>query len=822
MALHTLQPDTMLREYRIIKLLGEGGFGLTYLAFDTHLEKHVAIKEYMPAEHAVRESDSKIVPRSSASEKTYKWGLNAFLNEAKTLAKFENPSIVRIYRFFKENGTAYIVMEYCEGGCLIDMISKDKPMDEQKLKKIITSIVNGLQLVHKEGILHRDIKPDNIMFRANGSAVLIDFGAARQAIGDKSRKVTTIITPGYAPLEQYSTKGEIGPWSDIYSLAAVAYLCITGKKPPDIMNRLHDDTIAKLSDRLNSSAFLQAIDLGLMLQVSDRPKNLSDWSSSWTHSDSTNETDQTKPFQASESIVAKKEISPDTHYFKPQVISAQPNISTRDQTTLNTHKFNQVRKVTGFGFFKKLLVLMILLLLSVVAYVAYEHIINKKELNELLSVNAMKTKWNSFFTPTLEQLKPAKIKAPIKNKYVLSAQKKLNLLGYKVAQNGELDIRTQQSIKKFEQDNQLVITGIVDEILINELSNKIASIEQEHWKQTLLTNSEDAYQKYNTQYPKSKHQEEIDANIQKLKNLKVLLFKAQQEQQQQQAANLKQKNQKQRLITVAQEKKKLIKEIQAQLIRLKYKYLNQTGNLDLQTKSLIKTYQKIKNLPINGLPTKTLLFKLKSESRWPGRDIGETFKICKNCPQMVVIKAGSFTMGNETGPSTQKPAHNVYIKEFSMSQLPVSFKQWDSCYADGFCTYLPDDEDKGREQNPVVNISYQDSQQFVNWLKSLSGKNYQLPSESQWEFAASSTIQGNRYQLKNPTISISELIADCWHPNYLDAPTDGSARKDSDCQETVTRTNLSKKNELSLYNRTKLGTTERKNTVGFRVTIIHD
>jgi serine/threonine protein kinase len=820
MALHTLQPDTMLREYRIIKLLGEGGFGLTYLAFDTHLEKHVAIKEYMPAEHAVRESDSKIVPRSSASEKTYKWGLNAFLNEAKTLAKFENPSIVRIYRFFKENGTAYIVMEYCQGGCLIDIISKDKPMDEQKLKQIITSIVNGLQLVHKEGILHRDIKPDNIMFRANGSAVLIDFGAARQAIGDKSRKVTTIITPGYAPLEQYSTKGKIGPWSDIYSLAAVAYLCITGKKPPDIMNRLHDDTIAKLSDRLNSSAFLQAIDRGLMLQVGDRPKNLSDWSSLWNDSNSTNDTVQSKPIQSEEAIFAKKEISADTHYFKPQVISAQPNISTRDQTTLNTNKFNQNNRTSGFRFFKWLLVLMTLLVLTVVAYVAYEHFINKKQLNELVTVKALKTKWNSFFTPTPE--KSPKINTPIKNNYILNAQKKLNLLGYKVAQSGELDIRTQQSIKKFEQDNQLVITGVVDDILINELSNKIESLEQENWTQTLLTNTTAAYQNFDTKYPNSPHQEEIEENIRRLKELKSIQLKQQNEQLQQEAINQNQKKQKQRLISVAQEKKKLIKDIQAQFIRLKYKDLSQTGNLDLQTKSLIETYQKLRNLPINGLPTKTLLFKLKTESRWPGRHIGETFKTCNNCPQMVVIKAGSFIMGNETGPSTQKPAHNVYIKEFSISQLPVSFKQWDSCYADGFCTYQPSDEGNGRKQNPVTNISYRDSIQFINWLKSLSGKNYQLPSEAQWEFAASSTIRENPYQLKNPTNSITELIADCWHPNYLDAPTNGSARKDSVCQDIVTRTNLSKKNKLSLYNRAKLGKTERKNTVGFRVTIIHD
>ena len=281
MALHALQADYILGEYRIEKLLGEGGFGLTYLAFDTHLEKQVAIKEYMPSEHALRESDSKIIAKSAAAEIVYKWGLKAFLNEAKTLAKFEDPNIVRIHRFFKANGTAYIVMEYCEGKCLVDRITKDKPMGEEEVKLIISAITCGLQLVHNAGILHRDIKPDNIMFRLDGSPVLIDFGAARQAIGEKNRKITTIVTPGYAPLEQYSSKGSIGPWSDIYSLSAVAYLCLIGKRPPNIMNRLHDDTIINLNNELGPSDFLKSVDLGLEIQVNNRPKNLLEWSQSW-------------------------------------------------------------------------------------------------------------------------------------------------------------------------------------------------------------------------------------------------------------------------------------------------------------------------------------------------------------------------------------------------------------------------------------------------------------------------------------------------------------------------------------------------------------
>ena len=281
MALHALKSGYILRAYRIEKLIGEGGFGLTYLAFDTHLEKLVAIKEYMPSEHAIRSDGEQIVAKSDYSKTVYDWGLNAFLNEAKTLAKFEDDNIVRIHRFFQANGTAYIVMEYCEGGCLIEQISKQQPMAEADVRRIIAAITHGLQLVHNVGILHRDIKADNIMFRLDGTPLLIDFGAARQAIGRKNKQHTTIVTPGYAPLEQYSSKGSIGPWSDIYSLSAVAYDCLIGERPPDIMNRLHDDTIINLNQQLGPSEFLAAIDWGLEVQVNKRPKNLSQWSAGW-------------------------------------------------------------------------------------------------------------------------------------------------------------------------------------------------------------------------------------------------------------------------------------------------------------------------------------------------------------------------------------------------------------------------------------------------------------------------------------------------------------------------------------------------------------
>jgi serine/threonine protein kinase len=159
--------------------------------------------------------------------------------------------------------------------------SKANPMGEEDVRTLMTPLMNGLQLVHDDEVYHRDIKPDNIMFRANGTPVLIDFGAARQIVGMKSRSITTIVTPGYAPIEQYSKKGKIGPWTDIYSLAAVAYACLTGEAPEDATDRVVDDEMKLLANSPSASALLQAIDKALAVKSSNRPQDLSDWYAMW-------------------------------------------------------------------------------------------------------------------------------------------------------------------------------------------------------------------------------------------------------------------------------------------------------------------------------------------------------------------------------------------------------------------------------------------------------------------------------------------------------------------------------------------------------------
>jgi len=274
---NALQPQTTLHEYRIEQVLGAGGFGTTYLARDTHLDKHVAIKEYFPSDIAMRASEGTVQPATSQHEEDYKWGLDRFLLEARTLAKFSHPNIVRVVRYFEANGTAYMVMDYERGEPLKNLLIVNPRLPEAQLRGLAGPLLDGLRAVHAAGFLHRDIKPDNIFVRSDGTPVLIDFGSARNALGGETRALTAILTPGYAPLEQYSSDGRQGPWTDLYALGGVFYRCVTGTQPPDAVARMRNDTLADglaKAASVYSAHFLRAIAWALALDEKKRPQQV--------------------------------------------------------------------------------------------------------------------------------------------------------------------------------------------------------------------------------------------------------------------------------------------------------------------------------------------------------------------------------------------------------------------------------------------------------------------------------------------------------------------------------------------------------------------
>lgn len=175
-----------LFEYQIESVLGKpGGFGITYLATDSHLRQSVAIKEYLPTDFAIREGVSTVYVRSSSYEESFDWGLKCFIEEARVLAKFNHPNIVRVSRFFEAHGTAYMVMEYQKGQSLTDYLKQQRVLTEDELLAIVLPLLEGLKEIHLAGFLHRDIKPNNIYIREDKTPVLLDFGSARYAVGQK-------------------------------------------------------------------------------------------------------------------------------------------------------------------------------------------------------------------------------------------------------------------------------------------------------------------------------------------------------------------------------------------------------------------------------------------------------------------------------------------------------------------------------------------------------------------------------------------------------------------------------------------------------------
>ncbi|MEK7991508.1 MAG: serine/threonine-protein kinase, partial [Thiotrichaceae bacterium] len=197
---YQLPANYQLQEYQIQSVLGAGGFGVTYLAIDTHLDAKVAIKEFFPSELAVRESGFTVHTKLPKFKDDFQWGLQRFIQESKILAQLRHPNIVRVIRFLEANHTAYLVMEYEEGDSLSELIGSGEKATEEEILAILLPLLSGLQQMHQKGILHRDIKPANIYIRSDNSPVLLDFGSARYDVESRSRSVTSIVTPGYAPL----------------------------------------------------------------------------------------------------------------------------------------------------------------------------------------------------------------------------------------------------------------------------------------------------------------------------------------------------------------------------------------------------------------------------------------------------------------------------------------------------------------------------------------------------------------------------------------------------------------------------------------------
>jgi len=266
-----------LGEYTIDRKIGGGGFSLVYLAYDPD-GVPVAIKEYLPDGMVMRGANGEVLPISEEKEKTFRQGMKYFFDEGRTLANIRHPNVVEVSNFFRANSTVYMAMRYERGKTLQRHIYdlRDEPMREGFIRSVFIHLLNGLREIHSQRLLHFDIKPSNIYIRMDGSPLLIDFGASRQALLSE-QKYIPMYTPGFAAPEQYNQRDRLGPWTDIYGIGASMYACIARRPPPPANERMQEDKLVAVAKEFAggySPEFLELIDSLLRLPYTDRPQSV--------------------------------------------------------------------------------------------------------------------------------------------------------------------------------------------------------------------------------------------------------------------------------------------------------------------------------------------------------------------------------------------------------------------------------------------------------------------------------------------------------------------------------------------------------------------
>ena len=275
---YQLATGTQVDRYKIESVIGGGGFSVVYHAVDVKNDEKVVIKEYMPTKLAIRSANNFVSANREEDVDRFAQGKRLFFQEASTLATLKHPNIVNVINFFRANGTVYMVMQYEEGVNLHNYIKKHrKKLSETFLRTVFLPLLDGLQLIHSQGLLHLDIKPSNIHLRPGGNPLLLDFGAVHEMMATRQFQSTQVVTPGYSPIEQLDPGGYVGPWTDIYAVGATMRTCLDGKIPPSAIDRRERDTMrpaAVVHKKRYSVALLEAIDWSMEVDPMLRPQRV--------------------------------------------------------------------------------------------------------------------------------------------------------------------------------------------------------------------------------------------------------------------------------------------------------------------------------------------------------------------------------------------------------------------------------------------------------------------------------------------------------------------------------------------------------------------
>ena len=680
-----LAAGTRLEEFEIERELGAGGFGVTYLAYDTSLDRHVAIKEYLPRDWGARGPDGAVGPRSATDAKDYGWGLDRFLEEARVLARLHHPHIVQVHRVIEAWGTAYMVTEYVEGRSLAEALRAEGPWAEARVLALLDALTAGLAAVHGAGLVHRDVKPANVMLRGNGSPVLIDFGAARQAVGGRSRSVTAVLTPGYAPIEQYSEKGRQGPWTDVYALGAVAYEALSGRAPEEATERVLDDGLRPVSEaaaQAVSAGLAAAVTSALALRREDRPQSLTDWrallglSAAGVAADTTGDTGARAPASAAPS--------------EPSVSAAQPT----------SGPVGAARRWRLVGASAAAVALAVAGLAWWAGGVAEP---------ESAGTVARAPAGENAVGAALGDGGGGRGGSDVPGTGVSGAADAAAAAPGPGARDGFDSPPAANETGSAPEDSVLEDSAPEDSApaVAPEAGEEALGLDRAGWRRIqeglaalgLDPGAPDGLVGGGTRRAVRAYQEGAGkAATGFLDAADVTALRD--------AASEADRVAEQRADEAEAERLAAEAEAAAEAERL----------------AEAEAAAEAERL---------------AELRRPGR----VFRDCDGCPEMVVVPAGEFMMGSpasEEGRNDDEgPQRRVTLRSFALGVTEVTFDEWDACVRDGGCNgYRPDDQGWGRGARPVINVNWEDAQAYVSWLSRVTGAAYRLPSESEWEYAA--------------------------------------------------------------------------------------
>ncbi len=709
---------TKLGEYEIRDVLGQGGFGITYKAWDSVLACFVAIKEYFPKHLALRATDSiSIRPITQGDAESYQRGLQSFVQEARVLAQFQHPGVVPVKRMVQANSTAYMVMGFVEGKSLSEIIKlSPERLSPNNVVKWTTQLLSALEKIHSAGLLHRDIKPSNIYIDEHGNAMLLDFGAARRVVAEASHSITGVVSAGYSPVEQYAeTVKNQGPWTDIYSLSATLYRCVRGEKPKeaterrDAMDDDEDDPVIALDPAHFPSypeGFIRAINLGMAVLRKKRPQSVAQFRVVMTHASASSET---RP-EAEQEIALKQGKDASSIALGKHRETSEPKPGRR---LLNG-------------------------LLSTVAFVAILAFVVRSDFFD--------SKWEGVddsvtprFDVALEITPSSKVSTVLIDGANVSDWRELSLAAgrHSVIINAKSGYKSIEA--SFVVDAQNTQFGWI-------LSSSLVPF-------TLNVNPSNA----RIILP------DLPADVTYYEGLELTPTKH-------------------RVRIVAQ-----------------------------------------------GYQTLEEIFDLSRQSHFDVQLVRNSF-IDNFANAMIDIPAGSFRMGGTTY-TDEEPIRTVNIGRFQLSPTEVTWGQYKRCIDADICSDLPVSTKQWSRQRPVTNVSWNDAQNFINYLNGLSSGGFRLPSEAEWEYAARAgerarypggvklscsdarfghgdsgdsgvcndggangpvevaSYQPNAFGIYDTIGNTLEWVDDCWYENYDNAPSNNTSRLGSAevCQTRVMR-----------------------------------